>query len=268
MNATRLQAELALIIQDSVLEAYSLQWLNDAILEIATDFELPDLKLKVPATLNIRTFSAWVTGMVYAADDLVTNSSLYYKCLLPHTAGTFATDLAALDWELATINSAWLRDMPATYHKKCFKCRNENNDDVTLYRNIDIIDNMDYEHDETGTSITDIAIEGNQIATYPLATDVLKLWYYRLPVDMVNGTDTPDGIPAEYHERVLIPKVIIKNFRMLRDMVLDGPHNSIAYWHNKYSDGLYGSPRGDIGMINYFAKNKGIKRHGGRDPLP
>lgn len=268
MNLTRLLAELALIIQDDELEAYSTQWLNDAVLELAADFELPILKLKTPTTVNIRAFSAWVTGTVYAVDDLATNSGSYYKCLTAHTAGTFATDLSAAKWEAVTVDAAWLRDMPSTYQKKCFKCRNESDDDIAINRFISTIDDLDPDHDDTGDSVMDVAIEAGQIATYPLVSDTLKLWFYRKPVDMSAGTDEPDGIPTEFHERVIIPKVIIKNFRMLRDMVLDGPHNSIAYWQMKLKEGLYGSQNGDIGMVNYLAKLKGIRRHGGRDPLP
>lgn len=45
---------------------------------------------------------AWVTLTVYAVNDLVTESSRVYLCLVAHTAGTFATDLAAGKWALLT----------------------------------------------------------------------------------------------------------------------------------------------------------------------
>lgn len=45
----------------------------------------------------------WVTATAYAIDDIVLSSTgYYYKCLVAHTSGVFATDLAAGDWVLYT----------------------------------------------------------------------------------------------------------------------------------------------------------------------
>lgn len=41
---------------------------------------------------------AWVTGTVYALKDVATTGGIAYAAVLPHTAGTFATDLAAGRW--------------------------------------------------------------------------------------------------------------------------------------------------------------------------
>lgn len=46
--------------------------------------------------LNFR--DAWVTGETYAAKDAVASGSSLYVCLVSHTAGVFATDLAAKKW--------------------------------------------------------------------------------------------------------------------------------------------------------------------------
>jgi hypothetical protein len=42
----------------------------------------------------------WVTGTAYAVNASVTSGSAFYRCLIAHTAGTFATDLAAGNWIL------------------------------------------------------------------------------------------------------------------------------------------------------------------------
>lgn len=42
--------------------------------------------------------NAWVTGTAYKKGDFVTENSKMYYCLVDHTAGTFATDLAADKW--------------------------------------------------------------------------------------------------------------------------------------------------------------------------
>lgn len=40
----------------------------------------------------------WLTGTVYSALNIVTNGTTCYLCAVAHTAGTFATDLAAGKW--------------------------------------------------------------------------------------------------------------------------------------------------------------------------
>ena len=40
----------------------------------------------------------WATASAYSVDDIVIESSKIYQCLIAHTSGTFATDLAALKW--------------------------------------------------------------------------------------------------------------------------------------------------------------------------
>lgn len=42
----------------------------------------------------------WSSGTFYENNDFVTESGNYYVCKIAHTSGTFATDLAALKWEL------------------------------------------------------------------------------------------------------------------------------------------------------------------------
>lgn len=43
---------------------------------------------------------AWVTATAFAVNDLVSESGNVYICVIAHTSGTFATDLAAAKWEL------------------------------------------------------------------------------------------------------------------------------------------------------------------------
>jgi len=43
---------------------------------------------------------AWQTSTAYALNDAVSNGGSSYICIVAHTSGTFATDLAALKWEL------------------------------------------------------------------------------------------------------------------------------------------------------------------------
>jgi hypothetical protein len=44
--------------------------------------------------------SVWATTTAYVVDDVVLHSGTVYRCLENHTAGVFATDLAAYRWEI------------------------------------------------------------------------------------------------------------------------------------------------------------------------
>lgn len=48
---------------------------------------------------------AWVGGTVYAKGDLVLQGGIVYVCMVAHTAGAFAADLAAGDWGQVTANA-------------------------------------------------------------------------------------------------------------------------------------------------------------------
>ena len=48
----------------------------------------------------------WVTGTAYTVGNVVTVSGTRYSCLINHTSGTFATDLAAGKWTLYSTPSS------------------------------------------------------------------------------------------------------------------------------------------------------------------
>ena len=54
----------------------------------------------------VRNFSAWVTSTAYAVGDTVATAGVTYTCLVAHTSGTFATDLAAAKWAVAASSSS------------------------------------------------------------------------------------------------------------------------------------------------------------------
>ena len=55
-------------------------------------------QLKSEVTIGVNPAADWVTGTEYEANDTVYESNKVYRCLLAHTAGVFATDLAAVKW--------------------------------------------------------------------------------------------------------------------------------------------------------------------------
>jgi hypothetical protein len=163
---------------------------------------------------------------------------------------------------------AWLYDLPEVYHHGLFRCRNLAWAPVTLLDTISDLDSWDIDHDETGDEITHAAVWGNKLGVYPKANDTARLWFQNKPEVL----DVPENrvvcIPEQFQRRVIIPKVIIQAFPIITDMGVEMPHKSLSYWQQKYSEGLFGSPRGEIGMVPWLAIQKPIRRHGGRQPLP
>ena len=225
MNLADMEAGLNRIVRDSELAKNFTAQINAAILEIATDFDLPALKTITPLSLPVTT-------------------------------------------------AAWLYDLPAEYHKGLYRCLNGAWETVVIKRDLDALNGMDPDHDESETRVTHVGVsdtgESKKIATYPKANDTLYLYCYEKPTVLVNPGDVCVCIPAAYHERVILSKCIIKNFEVFLDSIEDGPMKSVMYWKARYREAMFGEIHGDIGLINYLVKasRKRPQRHGGRDPLP
>ncbi len=79
-------------VDDTLAESNEEDW------EVAGDYLLTDATSTAPD---------WKTGRTYAVGNAVAQSGTVYRCLAAHTAGTFATDLAAARW------AAWTGDVLA-----------------------------------------------------------------------------------------------------------------------------------------------------------
>jgi hypothetical protein len=53
-----------------------------------------------PTDFMFQYMGAWVTATEYNLQQIALEGGSYYRCIVPHTSGTFATDLAADNWEL------------------------------------------------------------------------------------------------------------------------------------------------------------------------
>lgn len=165
----------------------------------------------------------------------------------------------------------WIYDAPEDFQKNLFRCVDANSNTVLICRDISTLDIFDIDHDDTGDNITHIvSIETGmspKLAVYPLADDTLRLWYYKKPTLLDDPGDEPDFIPVEFHDRVIIPRVVVKNYRILQDLAVQAPHESLLYWESQVRLGLYGAPGGDPGLVQKLALATTPHRHGGRDPL-
>ena len=228
MNLGELEAALAEVVKDSNLALSFDQKLNDTLLELAGDFELPALKLLEPVPLTVDS-SKWLWPM---PDN-------FHKKLF-RVANSSVTP-----WGHVHIH----RDIEDLTRRNM--AHDTTGDHVT----------------GVATAMQGAGwVLG--VGPLSLTQEVLQLWYYRKPAILEDPADVPDCIPPEYHYRVIIVKTVLKNFRLFTDAIEDGPMKSLAYWEPLYRKGLYGEPGGDIGLINYIAKLKGgPRRTGGRDPV-
>lgn len=69
--------------------------LNDGIVSLAS---LSAAVNSLIATAGSNPRGDWLTATDYAVGDVVQNGTGTYLCAVAHTSGTFATDLAAVDW--------------------------------------------------------------------------------------------------------------------------------------------------------------------------
>lgn len=171
---------------------------------------------------------------------------------------------------LTTVATEYLYNLSDTTHpdghvylKRCFRITSTTfQQGFTLEPSVTLLDDLDPEHDDTGTAIQRIAVEGDQIAVWPLAAESLSVWYYRRPVDMVQDQDAPDGIPEPYHYRVLVPMVLLRAFR---DYPPDLPYGVLGdnrlmlqLWERRLHEGLYGNGVFP-GMLHYIQKAQRVQ---------
>ena len=224
MNLDQMQTELSLIVKDASLQPFLTDWINNAILEVATDFELASLRLIDPEAVTVDT-------------------------------------------------SKWLWPMPLNFHKRLLRAQWVGDDGTQHHIKVhDHISSLEYrDHTQTGDWVTEVAagVQGGTggvqtyLGIFPLATQDINLWYYRKPAVLSKATDVCDCIPESFEPRVIYPRVVIRNYKIIVDQVVDFAMNSgsLQYWKGEQM-------QGDLDLKNFFAKNYNKpRRTGGKDPI-
>lgn len=230
MNRGDIKTELKEVLHDPSVEASFDVWLNEAIRELSYQFELPALRLKLPATLTTTT----------------------------------------ADWQY-NISAATPPATGHAYQKLVYKITNSAHEfGMQVDRDVQIIDRLDPDHDDTGNDVDRVAVEDNTddavVAIYPKANDTLSLWYYRTPVDMDTDAKFPDGIPAAFHLRVLVPMVVLRAFRGYPDLATESEGDNtraLQLWQLRLNQGLYGDGF-QIGMVPSLRKSRPLQVRGPR----
>lgn len=77
-------------------------------------------QLSSEVTVGFSVPTVWLTATAYSTSNTTFHGSGFYRCLMAHTSGVFATDLSALKWELivdlstiATVNATQVANTPA-----------------------------------------------------------------------------------------------------------------------------------------------------------
>ena len=222
MNLGDLVGELNLIVRDSYLAQQFEKWINSALLELATDLDLPALRKLEPTPLTVDT-------------------------------------------------STWIFDAPTDYHKKLFRATDSEGQNIRIFYRVEDLEALDMDHDVAGDHVTSIAMHDMgyhvKVCVYPKADETINLWYYEKPETLSSHDDIVKCLPPGCTSRVIVPKVVLKNFKMLQDLMTEAPHQSFGFWIEEQKIGLYGSNRGEIGLVNLLALRKKPVRHGGRDSI-
>lgn len=95
------------VTTDQIIDNLALIQRDDGQLldQVVTIASLSDAVLALLSSTAWTVRGGWVTATSYAVGDLVLQSNIVYVCMVAHTAGTFATDLAAGKWGQVTANN-------------------------------------------------------------------------------------------------------------------------------------------------------------------
>ena len=140
---------------------------------------------------------------------------------------------------VATATDAAFKALPDTYQRNVFCIVDANGDVLKLPTRgsncysfklfLSIIQEKDLS--QSG-DIVYVAIKGTNLyyQGIPTVSENLTVHFYRKPVDMSNGTDTPDGIPAQFQSR------LIKHYvcRQLANEMVDGTEKMAKYHETEF----------------------------------
>jgi hypothetical protein len=218
MQLSDLRLEIRQQLRDPTVESSLTTWLNQAMLELAAEFEFPTLRITTPAALAVSP-STWLYNLSALTHPTITGF-VYQKKL------TLVTS--------ATVQQGF------------------------IIEHLHDLDFTDPTHSDTGDAVLRIAVDADQLGVYPLASDTLSVWCYRRPVDMSADSDQPDGLPEPYHWRVLVPYVILRAFRLFPDYAFEAPAantGALQRWTAILNQGLYGDGHA-LGLLDYIKKSQ------------
>lgn len=191
---------------------------------------LAQLKAKVSDIIkdtHIRTLSVTKylnTGMTEIAGGL------------PSTLGNFLTpplpNLLTIDTVDTATNAAYVA-MPTTFQRDLIIAVDESGTEIDIANSwIDFV-SANPLLDRSGT-IYEVMEKGGNLyyQGIPTTSEELTLHFYRLPVDMADSNNTPDGLPSNFHERLLVNYTVFRTYELL------GEAKKAAYYESLFKQAM------------------------------
>jgi len=127
--------------------------------------------------------------------------------------------------------------MPSDYQRGCVAVIDANGDELTLCQSYyDFV--KKYPELETG-STEHYFIRGNTLFYSPAKAQDVTVHYYKFPTDMTDSSSSyPDGLPAQFHEKILCNYAAWIYYKQIEDSMDNGGRNNTAYYYNAYMAGL------------------------------
>mgnify|MGYP001593205333 FL=1 len=229
MDRGAIKTELQVILRDPTVESSFDTWIQDELLQLAYEFDLPMLRLRTPASLVVNN-AAWQYNLTAATHA---SSFTFHKKLYRVTNALFETGMR-IDTDLNIIDDI-------------------DPDHTDTGTNVQ---RVAYELDLHNNAI---------LGTWPMASETLSLWFYRRPTTMTVDTNIPE-FPDAHHFDVLIPRIVLRAFRLYPELateVAGDATRALALWTQRYQSGLYGD-NGNIGLIDTLRKSRPVRVRGPR----
>ena len=228
MNFGQMQTELGYIIKDDHLAPLLAGWINDAILEIATDYDLPPLKLAEPSSLSV-TDADWLWSLP---------ENFHKKLFLARYVDATSGDEYGI----------------STHKNPDYIIGRDHTDEGDAPSMVTVIPQG------TTFSLGVYPLSTKELHLWyyrkpaTLVNDADECDC--IPANFVPGVIYPKLITKNYH--FILDQVI--DFPMTQ-----GP---LQYWQGMLKIGLQGAPGQGVGLLNYFNLNYNPpRRTGGRDPI-
>ena len=230
MTLDEATTEIRNLLRDPTIEASIPTWINQCMLELAGSYEIPLLRLRQPATLTTTT-SDWLYDLSEAT----------------HVLGY-------------------------EYMKKCFRVASSSQTNgFPIERDLQAFDDADSTgystaHTDTGTAVQRVAVENGQLGIYPMSSDSLSLWFYRLPQTVEDADDEMEIPESGFHYSLLVPMVVLRAFRVYPELVSDNPNDNsraLQLWTARRNAGLYGDGS-QIGWVSKLHSQRGVHVRGPR----
>lgn len=138
-------------------------------------------------------------------------------------------ELFTIDTVTTNVNAAYV-NMPSTFHRNLQLVVLSTGTEVDIANSF-IGFSETYPLLDRSGSISEVAEQGNKLyyQGIPTSAEEVTLHFYRKPVEMVNDTDEPDGIPEHLQMALLVNFVAWKAYEFIEDDIDGETPNTLKF---------------------------------------